>query len=406
VSEPNPHEEHADSARSPASGPGGPDGESPLQVIGQLAGGIAHDFNNILGVIINYARFAAGGVPPDSPAHADIEEIRRAAERGVGLVRQLMILARRETGEETIFDLNELISGLDGFLRSTIGEHIRVERRLHDDLWPIAEDPARIEQVLINLAVNARDAMPEGGTLTFSTDNVELTEAETLAQPGVQPGRFVRLVVTDTGVGMDSELAARAFEPMFTTKPSGQGTGLGLATVYTIISQNGGSIDLSSEPGAGTSFEIHLPATEMGPARATRPTRAAPAGRGESVLIAEDDPAVRRVAERILSSAGYTVHIASGGPEALELLDDSNREVDLLLADVVMPGMRGDDLARRAVAMRPGLHVLFMSGYSDQAPPRDLGPTSGTTSFIDKPFDAGTLLERVRDLLKGTFSPS
>jgi two-component system cell cycle sensor histidine kinase/response regulator CckA len=388
------------SAQGPNSSSGPQDAESPLEVIGQLAGGIAHDFNNILGVIINYARFASGSVPEDSSARADIEEIQRAAERGVALVRQLMILARRETGEESVFDLNELITGLDGFLRSTIGEHIKVERRLEDDLWPIAEDPARLEQVLINLAVNARDAMSEGGTLTFETENVELTETETLALPGVEPGRFVRLVVSDTGVGMDSEVAARAFEPMFTTKGSGQGTGLGLATVYTIISQMGGTIDLSSEPGVGTSIEIHVPATERGPARATKPTQAAPAGRGESILIAEDDPAVRRVAERILGSAGYSVSSAGGGPEALDMLDDTGRHVDLLLADVVMPGMRGDDLARRAVAMRPGLHVLFMSGYSDQAPPKDLGPTAGSTSFIDKPFDAGTLLERIRDQLR------
>jgi two-component system cell cycle sensor histidine kinase/response regulator CckA len=373
--------------------------ESPLQVIGQLAGGIAHDFNNILGVIINYARFAAGGVPPDSPAHADIEEIRRAAERGVGLVRQLMILARREAGVSVVFDLNELISGLDGFMRSTIGEHVRVERRLHPGLWPIAEDPARIEQVLINLAVNSRDAMPGGGTLTFETGNVELGPSEVQIQPGVEPGRFVRLLVTDTGVGMDSEVAARAFEPMFTTKASGQGTGLGLATVYTIVTQARGLIDLSSDPGSGTSIEIFLPASEAGPAQATRPTRAAPAGRGETVLIAEDDMAVRRVAERILDGAGYTVVSAGGGAEALELLDSPGADFDLLLADVVMPGMRGDDLARRAVAMRPGLHVLFMSGYSDNAPPSNLGPTAGSVSFIDKPFDAGALLERLREML-------
>lgn len=384
---------------APGHPAGAPPEESPLQVIGQLAGGIAHDFNNILGVIINYARFASGSVPPGSSAHADIEEIRRAAERGVGLVRQLMILARRESGVQVVFDLNELISGLDGFLRSTIGEHVRVERRLRDGLWPIAEDPARIEQILINLAVNARDAMPGGGILGFETDNVELGAGETMASPGVEPGRFVRLLVTDTGVGMDAEVAARAFEPMFTTKSSGQGTGLGLATVYTIVTQARGMVELSSEPGAGTSIEILLPASTQGVAQATRPTRAAPAGRGESVLIAEDDAAVRRVAERILDSAGYSVISASGGTEALELLDDLNVAYDLLLADVIMPGMRGDDLARRAVAMRPGLHVLFMSGYSDNAPPSELGPTSGRVSFIEKPFDAGSLLERLREML-------
>lgn len=376
-----------------------PDEESPLQVIGQLAGGIAHDFNNILGVIINYARFAAGSVPPGSPAHEDIEEIRRAAERGVGLVRQLMILARRESGSSVVFDLNELISGLDGFLRSTIGEHILVERRLRDGLWPIAEDPARIEQILINLAVNSRDAMPSGGTLTFETENVEISAGEIVAAPGVEPGRFVRLLVTDTGLGMDSEVASRALEPMFTTKASGQGTGLGLATVYTIVTQARGMIDLSSEPGMGTIVEIHLPAADGGAAQATRPTRAAPAGRGESILITEDDNAVRRVAERILVSAGYAVRSAGGGAEALELLDEPGAGCDLLLADLVMPGMRGDDLALRAVAMRPGLHVLFMSGYSDSAPPMDLGPTAGRVAFIDKPFDAGTLLEKLRELL-------
>jgi two-component system, cell cycle sensor histidine kinase and response regulator CckA len=376
-----------------------PDDESPLQVIGQLAGGIAHDFNNILGVIINYARFASGSVPPGSPAAADIEEIRRAAERGVGLVRQLMILARRESGSTIVFDLNELISGLDGFLRSTIGEHITVERKLDPSLWPLSDDPTRIEQILINLAVNSRDAMPGGGTLTFETGNAELTRAETIGNPGVEPGRFVRLLVTDTGTGMDSEVASRAFEPMFTTKPSGQGTGLGLATIYTIVTQAGGMIDLSSDPGRGTSIEIHLPASESMRPVAARPTQAAPAGRGESILIAEDDDAVRRVAERILSTAGYSVTSCAGGVEALELLDDPANNFDLLLADVIMPGMRGDDVARRAVAMRPGLHVLFMSGYSDDAPPDNLGPTSGQVSFIDKPFDAGALLERMRVLL-------
>ncbi len=205
---------------------------------------------------------------------------------------------------------------------------------------------------------------------------------------------------------MDSEVAARAFEPMFTTKSSGEGTGLGLATVYTIVSQSGGTVSLTSEPGVGTSVEVQLPATTLGPARATKPTRAAPAGRGEAILIAEDDPAVRRVAERILSGAGYTVSSAGGGPEALEMLDEPGRHVDLLLSDIVMPGMRGDDLARRAVAMRPGLSVLFMSGYSEEAPPLDLGPTAGSTSFIDKPFDAGTLLERIRDLLRGAIEPA
>ena len=382
--------------RNPGEGPGE---ESPLQVIGQLAGGIAHDFNNILGVIINYARFASASVPPGSPAAADIEEIRRAAERGVGLVRQLMILARRESGTTVAFDLNELISGLDGFLRSTIGEHIAVERHLDPELWPLTDDPARIEQILINLAVNSRDAMPGGGTLSFETGNAELSSTDTLGYPGVEPGRFVRLLVTDTGVGMDAEVASRAFEPMFTTKASGQGTGLGLATVYTIVTQAGGMIDLSSNPGQGTGIEIHLPAGEAGSRPAPRPSQAAPAGRGESVLIAEDDEAVRRVAERILGTAGYNVSSCAGGVEALELLDDPGGRFDLLLADVVMPGMRGDDLARRAVAMRPGLHVLFMSGYSDDAPPSDLGPTAGRVSFIDKPFDAGALLERLRELL-------
>lgn len=373
--------------------------ESPLEVIGQLAGGIAHDFNNILGVIINYSRFAAGSVPADSPAQADIEEIKRAAERGVGLVRQLMILARRESGARVVLDLNELINGLDGFMRSTIGGQVVVERRLAGELWPINDDPTRIEQILVNLAVNARDAMPAGGTLTFRTENVELSERETRAFEAAEPGRYVRLTVTDTGVGMDGEVAARAFEPMYTTKTSGRGTGLGLATVHSIVSEQGGLIDLSSKPGSGTTVEIHLPASAGEAAPASGPSQAAPAGRGESVLIAEDDSAVRRVAERILEGAGYEVRSCGSGAEALELLDQPGARYDLLLADLIMPGMGGDDLARRAVVMRPGLHVLFMSGYSDNAPPEQLGPTAGQVSFIDKPFDAGAVLERVRALL-------
>ena len=229
-------------------------------------------------MIINYARFAQGSVPPGSPAAADIEEIRRAAERGVGLVRQLMILARRESGSNIVFDLNELISGLDGFLRSTIGEHIVVERKLAADLWPLADDPARIEQILINLAVNARDAMPGGGTLTFETGNAELGAAETIAHPGAEPGRFVRLLVSDTGVGMDSEVASRAFEPMFTTKAAGHGTGLGLATVYTIVTQAGGLIDLSSSAGPGNEHRDppRRRAGARGPRRNGRPGRRRP----------------------------------------------------------------------------------------------------------------------------------
>ena len=389
---------------TPEPAGGAPDAESPLEAIGQLAGGIAHDFNNILGVIINYSRFASGGIAADSAAQADIEEIRRAAERGVALVRQLMILARREPRQQSVFNLNELISGLDGFLRSTIGEQIRIERRLQDDLWPIAEDPARIEQVLINLTVNARDAMPQGGTLTVETANVELGEQEVLSRPGLSPGRFVRLAISDTGIGMDGEVAARAFEPMFTTKSSGRGTGLGLATVETIIGQTRGTIELSSEPGTGTRFEIHLPATGEKPIRAREATGPVADGRGASLLLAEDDPAVRRVVERILTGGGYTVRCTSAGPEALDLLDDERAAFDLLLADIVMPRMRGDELARRAVEKRPGLRVLFMSGYSDRVPPSDL-PAAGTVSYIEKPFDAGSLLERVEEVLGAGAGP-
>ena len=388
----------APAGRNPGEGP---DDESPLQVIGQLAGGIAHDFNNILGVIINYARFASASVPPGSPAAADIEEIRRAAERGVGLVRQLMILARRESGSTVAFDLNELISGLDGFLRSTIGEHIAVERHLDPALWPLTDDPARIEQILINLAVNSRDAMPGGGTLSFETGNAELGSTDTLGYPGVEPGRFVRLLVSDTGIGMDAEVASRAFEPMFTTKASGQGTGLGLATVYTIVTQAGGHDRplLESRARAPASRSTFPPARRTrGPAAEAvaggsgRPRRSRPDRRGR-----RGRPPRRRANPR--APPATTSPRAPAASRHWSCSTTRAAASTSCSPTWSCPGCGATTSPGRAVAMRPGLHVLFMSGYSDDAPPSDLGPTAGRVSFIDKPFDAGALLERLRELL-------
>jgi CheY-like chemotaxis protein len=372
-------------------------GESPLQVIGQLAGGIAHDFNNILGVIINYARFAQGSVPPGSPAAADIEEIRRAAERGVGLVRQLMILARRESGATVVFDLNELIAGLDGFLRSTIGEHITVERRLAPDLWPLADDPARIEQILINLAVNARDAMPGGGTLAVSTRNIA-------GGPGSVGPAGVELSVSDTGAGMDDATLARIFEPFFTTKPTGKGTGMGLATVYGIVKQSGGDIRVRSAPGAGSTFTIVLPPEAAAAAGDAVVSELAPRG-SERILLVDDETLVRELTARMLRALGYRVDEVGDPAAAMARWSAEPGGFDLLVTDVVLPNMSGRELADALAREGGGPKVLYMSGYTDDAVLQH-GVATEAMPFLQKPFTSADLAVAVRSLLDAPRSAS
>jgi PAS domain S-box-containing protein len=372
-----------------------------LESVGQLAGGIAHDFNNILGVILNYAEFAAEEIGEGSPAYEDVEEIRRAAQRAAALTRQLLIFSRRDVVRPKVLDLGEVIGELDKLLRRVLGEHVELETRLADGLWHVEADPGQVEQVLVNLAVNARDAMPGGGQLLVETANVELDEESATLHGELPVGRYVRLAVSDTGVGMDAEVARHVFEPFFTTKPKGEGTGLGLATVYGIVSEAGGSVQLYSEPGVGTTVRAYLPVTTGEPDAHEDQPVARTKSHGECVLVVEDEDGVRRLTERILAKAGYRILTAPSGREALELCANAETQVDLLLTDVVMPEMLGPELAERATTVRPGLRVLYMSGYSHQMLARR-EVAEHDVAFVEKPFTSETLLAGVRAALDAT----
>ena len=376
-----------------------------LESVGQLAGGIAHDFNNILGVIMNYAEFVAGEQEPGSQALADVEEIRRAAERAAALTRQLLIFSRREVVKPEVLYLRDVVTELENLLRKALGERIELVTQFGEDRCSIEADPGQIEQVLVNLAVNARDAMPDGGRLVIEVDRTELDEEYAYMHPNTEPGTYVRLKVSDTGVGMDEDTLQRAFEPFFTTKGKGEGTGLGLATVYGIITGAGGRIDLYSETDIGTTVKIHLPASSKGQSESKARSKESPAGRGEVVLVVEDEPDVRRMAERILSKGGYSVIATSGGEEAVDVCQQAEQPIHLLLTDVIMPGMLGTELVEQIKAIRPELGVIFMSGYSHEVLAPGALAEQGAGAFIEKPFSAGELLRAVRDLLDGGAAP-
>jgi PAS domain S-box-containing protein len=370
-----------------------------LESVGQLAGGIAHDFNNILGVIMNYAEFVSDELPPGSSANEDVEEIRRAAERAAALTRQLLIFSRREVVQPEQLDLREVVSQLENLLHRALGERVELQTRFGDGLATVEADPGQIEQVLVNLAVNARDAMPDGGHLVIEVDNVELDEEYTYMHPDTEAGAYVCLKVSDTGVGMEAETIQRAFEPFFTTKAKGEGTGLGLATVYGIVTGAGGRVDIYSEPGMGTTIKVHLPASSAAPSSGEAEESRRPQGMGEVILVVEDEADVRRMAERILTKGGYSVIGTGGGEEALEVCARTEQPLHLLLTDVIMPGMLGTELLERVKALRPELGVIFMSGYSHAVlAPEALADQDGT-AFIEKPFNAGQLLRAVRRLL-------
>ena len=372
-----------------------------LETVGQLAGGIAHDFNNILGVIINYAQFVIDELDEGSAVRDDVEEIWRAARRGAALTRQLTLFSRHESQALEAIDLNEVVGELEGLLQRTLGEHIELTTSLESEAWPIEADRGQIEQALVNLALNSRDAMTEGGTLSVAVANVDLDDREAQLYPNIEPGRFVRLTVEDSGIGMDGEVAARAFEPFYTTKSQGEGTGLGLAIVYGIVTGAGGAVTLSSEPGVGTSVNAHFPATGVAAQADDGEPPRSEVSAGERVLVVEDDPSMRRMAERILSRAGYFVVAAPGGHDALRRLEDN--EFDLLLTDVVMPEMSGPELARRAAARYPELRILMMSGYVDRP---GVGPVQDGAALLEKPFRAEDLLEKVRDVLRSEPRPA
>jgi len=364
--------------------------------LGQLAGGVAHDFNNLLGIILNFTAFAAEEATGDN-VRSDLAQVRLAAERAVGLTRQLLTFTRQDTIRPELLDVNVAIEETNAMLARTIGAHIDLIAVPSPTPMMILADAGHIQQILVNLAVNARDAMPGGGTLIIEATAVFLDEHQANIQPAPTAGRYVRLVVSDTGVGMSPEVVARIFEPFYTTKAAGHGTGLGLATVYGIIAAAGGSINVYSEPGIGTTFRVYFPYADT-PDRPAPPrpeTENAPRGHGQTILVVEDEPALGRSVVRILTAGGYRVLAASGGAEALELI--SEHGCDLLLTDVVMADMSGPRLAEQIHKVRPELPVLYMSGYTNGL----LGPTrilEHGIAFIEKPFTAYYLLTEVNEV--------
>jgi len=372
-----------------------------MEAVGQLAGGIAHDFNNILTVICGYGAVALETLPSDAESRAYIEEVLSAAERAASLTRQLLAFSRRQVLTPQRLDLNAVVRASAQMLKRLIGEDVEFSVLSAADLGVVLADPGKMDQVILNLAVNARDAMPEGGKLTIETDNVEVDERSSL-QRGMQPGRYVRLRVTDTGVGMSPEVQARIFEPFFTTKAVGRGTGLGLSMVYGILQQSGGHIEVSSAPDAGTTFSVLLPRISADAAAPNAHISAAPvqpAPRGaETILLVEDEASVRNLALMILSGLGYKVLVASDGQEALELQAKYDGPIHLLVSDVVMPRLGGGDLARLLSERLPGLPVIFISGYAPDASltPSLRGP--GIT-LLSKPFTADVLARAVHAAL-------
>lgn len=371
-----------------------------MEAIGRLAGGMAHDFNNLLTAILGYSELIVLDAPdPDADVARNADEIRRAADRGSALTRQLLAYTRQQTLAPRVLNLNTVVADMDKMLRRLITAVISLELRLDPHLRRIAADPGQIEQVLMNLAVNACDAMPQGGTLTIATSNTELDEAYAWAQSDVQPGAYALLEVSDTGSGMTEEVRAHLFEPFFTTKEVGKGTGLGLSTVYGIVKQSGGHIEVESAPGKGAKFKIYLPQV-MEAARPTpKPCDQGRAPRGtETILLVEDEPVVRRMTATVLQRQGYRVLEAGHGVEALEVLEEHTGPVHLLLTDVLMPQMNGRDLAQELTRRRPATRVLFMSGYTGLLTEALETPGNGA-GFLHKPFAPDALAREVRSQL-------
>src|SRR5881397_1969037 len=370
-----------------------------MEAVGRLAGGVAHDFNNILTAITGHAELLLEDLGLHDPRRADVDEIRRSAERAAGLTRQLLAFSRQQVLQPKVVDVNALVLDMDKLLRRLIGEDVELATVLDPALGRVKADPGQLEQVIVNLAVNARDAMPDGGKLTLETRNIDLDSSYTLEHSLVKPGPYVQLTVSDSGIGMDEETQAHAFEPFFTTKPRGQGTGLGLAMVYGTVKQSGGFIWVYSEPGHGATFKIYLPRVDTPTEAATLPAPTVQPARGsETVLLAEDEPAVRAIAQQALERHGYTVLAAPSGAAALALAAQHAATIDLLLTDVVMPGMSGRDLADRLTAQRPGIRVLYISGYTDNAIVRH-GMLEPGLAYLQKPFRPHALVRKVREVL-------
>jgi two-component system cell cycle sensor histidine kinase/response regulator CckA len=372
-----------------------------MEGIGMLAGGVAHDFNNLLTVIIGYSEMLLSDNRNEAQGRELVHEIKKAGERAATLTRQLLAFSRKQVLQPVTLDLNALIAELEKMLRRLIGEHIDLATALDPDLGRVKADPGQIEQVALNLVVNARDAMPTGGRITIETRNVELDASSMVDKQGAQPGPYVMLAVCDTGCGMDEATKVRIFEPFFTTKEVGKGTGLGLATVYGVVKQSGGHVAVYSEPGQGTTFKIYLPRTKDAILPGASPTSPAASTQGdETVLLAEDDEAIRRIARIVLESSGYTVLAAQDGDEALQIAREHQGPIHLLLTDLVMPKMSGRQLAELLVPIYPRMGVLYLSGYTDDAVVRR-GLLETAAAFLQKPFTPIVLTRKVREVLDG-----
>lgn len=375
-----------------------------MESVGQLAAGIAHDFSNLLVAIGGYAELVMESFDPADPRRSDLLEVRKAAERADALTRQLLAFSRRQVLHPKVIDLNLLVGEVQKLLRRTIAEHIDLVLDLDPVLDPIRADPTQIEQVLLNLAVNARDAMPAGGQLHLATENVNVDDGLAARRPPMTPGRYVRLTVRDTGTGMDEHVKAHLFEPFFTTKDRSKGTGLGLATVYGIVRQSGGFIWVDSRPGQGTVFDIYFPAIQGKVEAAARTdTGGSMTGGSETILLVEDDAAVRRLAREVLTRYGYTILEARDGEEALAIAEHHQSVIDLLITDVIMPGLGGRALAVKLIATRPAIRVLYTSGYAADLMLRE--ELEGDLPFLAKSFLPSDLIRTVRGVLDAPIPP-
>jgi signal transduction histidine kinase/CheY-like chemotaxis protein len=370
-----------------------------MEAIGRLAGGLAHDFNNLLTVIVGYSELLLSNLPPGHPLQRHVEAIHTAADHATALTCQLLAFSRKQMLQPKVLDLNTVVAHLEPMLQRLIGEDIRLVIELAPILGRVRADPGQLEQVILNLVVNGRDAMPQGGMLMLATMNVESDKPSPHHHAGMPPGSYVRLVVRDTGIGIDATTRAHLFEPFFTTKGPGQGTGLGLSTVYGIITQSGGHIAVDSEPGQGTTFTIDLPRVEEAIEMDSRDVaHTATLRGGETVLVVEDEASVRAITRAMLERHGYHVLEAGGGEEALRICERQEAPVQLLLTDVVMPEMSGPEVAQRLTRVHPEMKVLYMSGYTDDAIIRH-GVRELGTVFLQKPFTSDSLARKVREVL-------
>jgi two-component system cell cycle sensor histidine kinase/response regulator CckA len=371
-----------------------------MEAVGRLSGGVAHDFNNILGVIIGYAEILEEGVAHDEALRSSVEQVLHAGRQAASLTRQLLAFSRQQVLEPKILDVNTVIRETEKMLRRLIGEDILLETRLQHDLSLVKADQSQLEQAIINMAVNSRDAMPDGGQFVIETSDYEMTHAfvQQYSYP-IKPGAYVLLSVKDTGSGMDPETQARIFEPFFTTKEKGKGTGLGLAMVYGFVKQSGGYIDVFSELGVGTTLNIYLPQVHGRVADESKPSSGVPAQKGSAtILVVEDEASLRTLIVRLLQALGYSVLEAADSATAIQIGDQHGKPIDLLLTDVVMPGMNGRALAHRLLERRPGLRVLYMSGYTGQVV-GDRGVIDEGSFFLPKPFSRDGLAQKVREVL-------